>query len=191
MDRLWETLAALLGVGQDAALLGPGQVALRALVVYGLTLLIVRLGSKRLMGKATAFDVILAIMLGSIMSRAITGSEGLLPTFIAGAVLVGLHWLFGVVALRSDRFGRLVKGEPVRIVEDGKVLDDAMRGSHLTRRDLEEALRLEGIHPDPSRIALAHLERDGTISVVPRDREPHVVDLGVVDGVRTVQIRFG
>ena len=44
--------------------------ALRTVIVYAITLLIVRAGNKRFIGESTAFDVILGIMLGSIMSRA-------------------------------------------------------------------------------------------------------------------------
>ena len=188
MDGMSEALERLFATGQGGADLGPGAAALRALVIYSVTLLIVRLGSKRLMGKATAFDVILAIMLGSVMSRGITGSEGVLVTAAAGATLVALHWLFGLIALRSDRFGRFVKGAPVKLIEDGVVLEDAMRGSKLTRRDLEEALRHEGLHTDPAHVAVAYLERDGSISVVPKEREPRVVDVRVADGVQILRV---
>jgi hypothetical protein len=57
--------------------------ALRAVVVYVVTVIIVRLGKKRFMGKGTAFDVILGIMLGSIVSRAITGNAPFFPALAA------------------------------------------------------------------------------------------------------------
>jgi uncharacterized membrane protein YcaP (DUF421 family) len=49
----------------------------------------VRLGSKRFLGQTSAFDTIVGIMLGSIMSRAINSSAPFFPTLIAGVVLVG------------------------------------------------------------------------------------------------------
>ena len=165
-------LEAVLGVGLDAGEIGVGQMALRAVIVYGFTLLIVRIGSKRFLGKATAFDVIMGIMLGSVMSRAINGSAGLLATLGAGSVLIGLHWLFGVIAYHTEWFGRIVKGTPVKLIENGHIQEEALRGSSLSHNDLEEALRLEGMKPDPSRVALAYLERDGSISVVPREQGP-------------------
>ena len=191
---MFETLSGwvepLLGLGNDAGDIGPGQMALRAMVIYGFTLLIVRVGSKRFLGKATAFDVIMGIMIGSVMSRAINGSAGLLATFAAGAVLVGIHWLFGVIAYHTHWFGNIVKGAPVKLIEDGQVREAAMRGSSLSRNDLEEALRHEGMKPDPSRIALAYLERDGSISVIPRDEGPRVVEISVADGVQTARIEL-
>ena len=46
-----------------------------------------------------------AIMLGSLVSRAIAGSAPFVPTLVASAVLLALHWLFSAVAVRWHRFG--------------------------------------------------------------------------------------
>lgn len=165
--------------------------SLRAAIIYGFTLLVVRLGSKRFLGKATAFDVIMGIMIGSVMSRAINGSAGLLATAAAGGVLVGLHWLFGVLAYHTEWFGNVVKGSPVKVIEDGEIRQEAMRGSSLSQNDLEEALRLKGMQPDPSRVALAYLERDGSISVIPREQARRVVEIRVADGVQIARIELG
>ena len=181
-------LDALLGLGRDAGDIGPGQMAIRAVVVYALTLAIVRLGSKRLLGKASAFDVILGIMIGSVMSRGINGSAGLLPTLAGGATLVALHWLFAVLAYHTSWFGNLVKGRPVLLVEDGRVREEGMRKTSLSEHDLQEALRLRGGAPDPSRVALAYLERDGTVSVVPKEDGPRILEVSVADGVQTIRI---
>ena len=58
-----------LGGGELTAL----QMLLRTIVVYGFMLLIVRWGEKRFFGKNTAFDLVLSIILGSVMSRAVNG----------------------------------------------------------------------------------------------------------------------
>jgi uncharacterized membrane protein YcaP (DUF421 family) len=190
LQATWDALEALLGLGRDAGEIDAGQMALRAIVVYAFTLLVVRVGSRRLLGKATAFDVILGIMIGSVMSRGINGSAGLVPTLAGGAVLVAMHGLLAVIAYRTSWFGDLVKGTPVLLVEDGRVLPGAMRKASLTERDLEEALRLGGEPPDPSRIRRAYLERNGSISVVPRDPGPRVVEVSVAEGVQTVRVEM-
>jgi uncharacterized membrane protein YcaP (DUF421 family) len=69
-----------LGLGQDLNDVGAAQMVARTIVVYTFTLAIVRLGSKRFLSKATAFDVIVGIMLGSIMSSAINGSAPFIRT---------------------------------------------------------------------------------------------------------------
>jgi uncharacterized membrane protein YcaP (DUF421 family) len=134
LQELGNIIASLLGL--EAEDLSITQMALRAIIVYVAALLMVRLGEKRFSGKNTAFDVILGIILGSVVSRAITGSSPFFPTLATGFVLVGLHWLFAMIAFRSDRFGTLIKGSPRMLVKDGEMLWDAMRKSNISRNDL-------------------------------------------------------
>ena len=185
LDATWDLVRTLLGLG--ASELNAGQMALRAVLTFAVTVAIVRLGDKRLFGKGTAFDLVVAIMIGSVMSRAITGSGPLLATWVAGLVLVALHWLVALLAFH-DWFGPLVKGNPVLLIEDGQVQRDAMRDSHVTRTDLEQALREDGREPDLSQVRRAYLERDGSISIVPTKEGPAVLEVSVADGVQTVRI---
>src|SRR5690606_41879954 len=89
LEEVRDALEGLLGLGRNAGEIEVTQMMLRAGVVYAATLLVVRLGSKRLMGRATAFDIILGIMIGSVMSRAINGSAGVGATLAAGDGLGG------------------------------------------------------------------------------------------------------
>src|SRR4051812_14636582 len=109
MDDIGAALRWALGLGTQGKEPGMGQMALRAVVVHVVTVLMVRLGRKRFMGQSTAFDVILGIMLGSIVSRAITGNAPFFPALAAAAVLLAMHWLFSALAFRSHRFGEAVK----------------------------------------------------------------------------------
>jgi uncharacterized membrane protein YcaP (DUF421 family) len=190
VQGIWEQLQAFLALGRDVEDVGAGAMAVRTIVIYAFTLAIIRLGSKRFLSQATAFDVIVAIMLGSIMSRAINGSAPFVPTLVGGAALVGLHWLLAVLAFKTDWFGSIVKGESVLLVKDGEVQEDGMRRASLSSRDLNEALRHQGTPPDPSNIRLAYLERNGSISVVPYKDQPRIIDVAVEDGVQTVRIEL-
>ncbi len=181
MDRV-------LGLGTDE--LAPGQMALRALIVYVAALAMVRAGEKRFLGKSTAFDVVLAIVFGSVVSRAITGSSAFFPTLGAGAVIVALHWAFAALAFRSDRFGTLIKGAPRVLVADGAIRWDAMRRSNISRDDLLGALRSEGRVAEVGDVREARLERSGDISVLRAAAEPKVLEVRVEDGVQTVRLRL-
>ena len=61
MDEIEAMLRLTLGLGAESREIGVAQMALRAVVVYTATVVMVRLGKKRFMGQATAFDVILGI----------------------------------------------------------------------------------------------------------------------------------
>src|SRR5690606_24500762 len=102
-----------------------------------------------------------AIMLGSVMSRAINGSAPFFPTVLSGMVFVGLHALFAILAFYTTWFGPLVKGNPVRLVENGNIQWQGMKEASFSLNDLNEALRMESTEPDPSKVRLAYLERNG------------------------------
>jgi uncharacterized membrane protein YcaP (DUF421 family) len=161
-------IQAAFGVGND---LSAGQMVLRTILIYGLTLVLVRLGSKRFLSKATAFDVIVAIMLGSVMSRGIEGASPLLPTVIAGAVLVGMHWLLGVLAFHIGWFGPLVKGERVTLIKEGRIQEEGMRRGSITEHDLTQAVRMQTGQMDLTKVKRAYLERNGEISIIPYQDE--------------------
>jgi len=187
---LWDQIQIFLGVGREPADLSSAEVAVRTVIVYLVSLALVRIASRRFLSQATAFDVIVGIMLGSIMSRTINGSALFLPTMVAGLVLVGLHWLFAFIAFHTSLFGPVVKGEPVLLIKDGVVQEEGMRSANLTRSDLNEALRLRYGDTDPKKIRRAYMERDGNISVMPYEDETRILDVEVEDGVQTVRIKL-
>ncbi len=185
---MWDDLSELLGIGQDE--LGVVPMALRACIVYFAALAMVRWGEKRFMGKSTAFDVILGVILGSVVSRAINSGAELLPTVVAGFVLVGLHWGLANLAFRSDRFGNLVKGHTRVLVKDGQVDWDEMRASHMSKDDLLGALRSQGRVSGWEQVKEARLERSGDVSVIKADPEPKVLSAVTEDGKLTVTIKL-
>lgn len=193
-----DALSALLGLGEDT--LSWRHMAARAVVVFVAALTMVRIGDKRFLGKSTAFDVILGVILGSVVSRAITGQSPFVPTLVAALVLVGMHWLLAWIAFRSDRFGTLVKGRTRTLVRDGELQEDAMRKSHVSRDDLRSALRTEASLEDVGDVKVARLERSGSVSVIERDDPspppadrgaPRVVEIEVAEGVQRVRIELG
>lgn len=189
MDGLAQTIGAALGVGSEAMDISMAQMALRAVVTYSITLAIVRLGKKRLMGSNTAFDVIVGIILGSTVSRGLTGNAPLASTLAAAAALVAMHWLVSWLALHSTRFSSLAKGEPRTLVRSGGADRDALRKVHMTAGDLEEELRTQGL-ADASRVEEARLERSGRVSVVQAAPGPRILEIGVAAGVQTIRIEL-
>lgn len=169
------------------------QSCLRALLVYAAGLVILRVGEHRSLRRGGVFDLVLAFVLGSTLSRAINGSATILPTLGVAVLLVGLHRLIGAAAFRSHRVGSLFKGDAALLVEDGEPRSDVMRRFSVSRRDLEEGLRLHEI----ARIedtAQAWLERNGDISAVRRTearKEPRVIEVAVEAGVQRIRIELG
>jgi uncharacterized membrane protein YcaP (DUF421 family) len=149
----------------DGSHITSAQMATRAVVVYVAVIVIVRLGKKRFLGKGSAFDIILGVMLGAVAGRAISGGAPVVPSLAACAALVALHWLFSLAALKSHTLGSIIKGHSRVIVRDGNIDEQAMRHSHLSIHDLEEELRQHNV-ASLAKVAEARLERSGHISIL-------------------------
>lgn len=165
MDSLANIANALVGFSAKAEQLTIVQGVVRALLIYIVLIAVVRFGKKRFLGRATAFDVILVIIIGSTASRAIVGSA---PPFVALAAVVALvafHWVISLISRDSRFFSNLIKGNPTLIIKDGKVQRKNLRAAHMSDDDLDEDLRREGV-ADAAQVAEARLERDGKLSVL-------------------------
>jgi uncharacterized membrane protein YcaP (DUF421 family) len=129
-------------------------------------------------------------MIGSIVSRAVTGNAPFLPALAATAVLLGMHWLFSGIAMRWHGFGTVIKDKSRVLVRKGTVDTLAMRAAHMTEHDLWEDLRGKGISR-LEQVEEARLERSGKLSVTKAHPEPKVVEVTMRDGVQTVRITIG
>lgn len=164
-----ELLRRLLGEGLDPHDITAWQMALRAALVYGATIVIVRASKRRFLSEGTVFDAILAVMAGAIASRTVTGHSPLLPTMAAVAALLGLHWILSRLAVRWHGLGAIIKGRSTPLIHDGVIDHEALAREHMSHHDLEEGLRRGGVSK-PDDVSAATLERDGHISVVRKSR---------------------
>ena len=189
MKDMEEAIGQVLGKG--GADLEIWQVLLRALIIYLVGLAIIRLGKKRLLGRNSAFDVILGVVVGSMFSRTIHSQVPFLGSILAALVLVALHGVFALLAVRFKGFGGLVKGHPSPLVQDGQIDWDAMRRHDITLEDLKESMRLKLKSEDLNKVRSAALERNGSISFVTKAGEPRLIDIEVKEGVQRIRLEIG
>ena len=144
------------------------EFVLRAVVVYFLLLLMLRMSGKRTVGQFTPFDLLVIVLLGTAVQNSLIGEDySLLGGLILAATLIACNWLVGFATSRSERLDRLVEGCPVLLARDGELFMPVMRAQNLSRPDVDEALRENGL-ADIRDAALVTLEVDGRITVVPR-----------------------
>lgn len=168
LETLYGWCGGLFGLSLKAEQLGFGQMTARALIMYIVLLAIIRAGKKRFLGSATAFDVVLVIILGSIASRAITGNAPFFVSMVALAALVAMHWIISAVSRDWKSFSDVVKGHSTILIRDGRVDRKALKAAHMSQDDLDEDLRSQGID-DVKEAAEARLERSGKLSVIRKD----------------------
>lgn len=144
------------------------EFVLRAVVVYFLLLAMLRLSGKRTVGQFTPFDLLVVVLLGTAVQNSLIGKDySLLGGLILAATLIACNWLVGFATARSRLLDRLAEGSPVLLGRDGEVFPAVLRRENVSRLDVDEALRDNGL-ADVSDAALITLEVDGTLTVVPR-----------------------
>ncbi len=188
---MWAQFLAGVGwaLGQASGSRDAGQAVLAALVLYLSALILVRLGDKRFLGRNSTFDTLLAIILGSTISRGINGAA-VWPTLAGTLVLVGLHYVLARLAYQHPRFASLIKGAPRTLMARGEICEGTMRGSNMGRDDLLSAARLVLRQTDLEGVDTAVLEHSGAISMIPGARAPRVIEVRVAEGVQVVRIQL-
>lgn len=189
-EAIYQFVSDLLALGADPKSFEVHNIIARAFIVYLIGVLLVRLGKKRFIGKNTAFDAILGFMLGTILTSAIIGT-GPFFIIIGGAIiLVIIHWVFATLTYHSSKIDTVVKGQASKIIEDGEIRWDNMKDNKLTKEDLIEALRRNASFDDISRVKESYFERNGEVSVIPKDNVPKVLGVRVEDGVQYIKIEL-
>ena len=163
MSSLWDTL---FGPHADSHTITALQMTTRAAIVFFVALVLLRASGKRTFGGNTAFDMIIKIMLGAVLSRAVAAASPFWGTMLAGLVLVALHRLLAWASLHSASISRLVKGEGHQLAENGDLQEETLRQHNLTREDVLEDLRKNSNLDTLDQAKAVRLERDGSISVV-------------------------
>jgi uncharacterized membrane protein YcaP (DUF421 family) len=137
----------------------------RAFAVYALLLLVIRLLGKREVGNFTAFDLLVALMLGEVVDEIIYGDV----EFAQGAVAIGAIALiqFGTswLSYANHTADKLLDGVPTIMVRDGELQHEGMRKERVNQQELMGLLREQEIE-DLREIKLAVLEVGGELSVI-------------------------
>ncbi len=147
------------------------QFVLRAVAIYLLVMLLVRVSGKRAVGQFTPFDLVLLILIGNAVQNGLNGGDNSLTGAALLAVcLIALNYGVAFVAARSPRARRWIEGEPVVLARDGKVFRDVLRRELVSNADFLEAMREAGCS-EIERIRVATLETNGRISLLLADEE--------------------
>ena len=158
-----ETIEYLFGVGKE---LNSLQMATRSVIVFILALLMLRIAGVRTLGRKSAFDTVVIIMLGAILSRAVVGSSPFIPTIVASFVLVLIHRLLGWISFKSESMNRLVNGKRELLYKDGKKYEENMQAAQISEDDVHEEVRAQFHQEDLENVKQVWLEKTGKLSII-------------------------
>jgi len=142
------------------------QMAVRAFIMFFITLALIRFAGMRIFGKRTAFDNILVIMLGAILARGVVGASPFFSTVAASGVMVVVHKILALLALRYVWVGKIVKGIHRSLYKDGELNTKNMRIAAISKDDLMEGVRMQ-IHGNSlDGVKEAYIEKNGHVSII-------------------------
>lgn len=142
--------------------------AARAAAVYVLLLVIVRTLGRRTVGNFSAFDLLVALMLGEVVDEMIYGDVRFVQGAVAMVAIGSLTFLDSLLSYWDHGMEAVLEGKPVIVVKHGQFHRPGMRRERMNEKDVLAALRMEGIR-DMREVQYAIVEHDGTVSVLPYD----------------------
>jgi uncharacterized membrane protein YcaP (DUF421 family) len=144
---------------------------------------LVRFVGLRSFSKMTSFDFIMTIAMGSLVGSAarVTEIEQFLQACAAMAGLFLIQFVIAWIRKIWNGFGDIIQNQPLLLMRNGEIIDEALSSSRVARGDLMSKLR-EASVTDMSQVRAVILETTGDVSVITGDH----LDPIVLEGVQRV-----
>jgi len=144
------------------------DIVLRAAFAFAFIFFLTRIVGRRELSSLEPFDLILLIVLGDLIQQGVTQSDySVTGLILAGTTIALLQVAASYVSYRFKAVRPVLDGEPMVLVEDGRVLERNLVRERITRDELAVAARLNQIE-SLDKVRWAVLETSGQISFIPK-----------------------
>lgn len=141
------------------------NLVIRCVIIYVVVIAMVRLMGKRQIGELQPSELVITILISDVASMPLQNMEmPLISTVTSLLVLVMFEVLLSVISIKSRKARKLLQGNSVMIIKNGKLIESSLRLIRYSIDDLMEALRLKDVF-DISQVQYAYIETNGSISV--------------------------
>lgn len=147
----------------------------RAIVLYIIVLVVMRLMGKREIGQLQPFELAISIMIADLASIPMTEigipiTNGIIP--ILGLLI--MHLIISIINMKSIKAREIICGKPRILIYRGKIDEKALIKERFTINELEERLRGNNIM-NLGDIEYAILETSGQVTVIPKPEKRNVI----------------
>ena len=147
----WSDIVRVLAVGAAA---------------YVTVVLVLRFAGKRTLSKLNAFDWVVSVALGSTLATILLNSDvSWAEGATALALLAVLQFAVAWTTTRLPQGRATLTARPTLLLQDGRPMEEAMRGQRITLDEVRQAVRGTG-SGDLGDVAAVVLESDGSLSVI-------------------------
>ena len=146
------------------------DLAIRSAAIFFFVFLLMRIVGRRELSSLEPFDLILLVVLGDSVQQAVTQDDySVTGAFIVVSTIALLQVFMSYLNFRVPRLRPIIDGEPIVIVQDGKVIEGNARRERLTLDDIAEAARIQQI-ASLDDVQWAVLETSGELSFVEKQK---------------------
>ena len=153
----------------------------RALVLYCVVFLVIRLMGKKELSKVQPFELAIIIVISDLASapmssRGLSLLDGIIPII----TLLLAYLIFLLLNHSSNKVQDIVCGKPVLIIKDGKIIEKEFNSQKYTVSDLMSQLHEKDIFLI-SDVKYGILETNGNLSVVKNDPNINSLPVNVIE----------
>ena len=148
---------------------------LRAIFLYIVVLIVMRLMGKREIGQLQPFELAISIMIADLASIPMT--EIGIPIFNGIVPILGLlvmHLILSLINLKSLKAREIICGKPSILIYRGKINEKELKKERFTINELEERLRGNNIY-NLGDVEYAILETSGQVTVIQKPEKRNTI----------------
>ncbi len=139
------------------------------IAVYIFIIIAIRLFGKKELAQLSVIDLVFILLISNAVQNAMVGPDSSLTGgLIAATSLFIINYIFKQLQYRFPGFSKIIQGDAIMLVYQGKILESHMKMARITNEELMEAIREHGVG-SLTDVNLAVLEVDGNISVISDD----------------------
>src|SRR4051812_17575365 len=148
-----------------ALTISPFDLILRAVLVYLVIVVLLRISGKRQLGQMGATEFVAILLISNAVQNSMNGGDNsLIGGLWLSLILIVLSTMISYLTYRNRFFSRLFEGTPTLLIHNGKLLAKHLRHERLSENELRGLLRKQGVHNFHD-VQTAILEADGTLSL--------------------------
>lgn len=139
---------------------------LRAFFIYAFLAVGLRLAGKRELAQLNTLDFIVLLAVANAVQNGIIGQDNSVTGGLIGAAtLFVVNGAVAFLLFRSLRLRKIVEGSSTLLIDNGQVVEKALRQERITMDELLVAIERQGAH-DPGEVDKAILEPGGSIVTI-------------------------
>jgi uncharacterized membrane protein YcaP (DUF421 family) len=140
----------------------------RGTIMYLALFLLFRVVIRRRIGAVGMSDILLVVIIADAAQSGLSGSsDSITDALIVVATIFAWNWLIDWLNYHVPALQPWLEAPPLLLVDNGRINRRNLRHEFVTLDELKAKLREKGVS-DPSEVAQAYMENDGSVSVIKR-----------------------